>query len=68
MDYQSRTPIRFINRHSNGDCSSYNQIQIGGPFGVEDSVRAGGGLVLYLSSGFILILGIPEALVTAELA
>lgn len=42
----------------------------GGPFGVEDSVRAGGGPLLSLL-GFLvfpLIWSIPEALVTAELA
>ncbi|XP_027361823.1 probable polyamine transporter At3g19553 [Abrus precatorius] len=42
----------------------------GGPFGVEDSVRAGGGPLLSLLGFFIfpLIWSIPEALVTAELA
>lgn len=42
----------------------------GGPFGVEDSVKAGGGPLLSLL-GFLvfpLIWSIPEALVTAELA
>ncbi|KAG5061717.1 hypothetical protein AAZX31_01G228200 [Glycine max] len=42
----------------------------GGPFGVEDSVRGGGGPLLSLL-GFLvfpLIWSIPEALVTAELA
>ncbi|XP_077233780.1 amino acid permease family protein [Tasmannia lanceolata] len=42
----------------------------GGPFGVEDSVRAGGGPLLSLL-GFIifpLIWSLPEALITAELA
>ncbi|PNY18142.1 putative polyamine transporter [Trifolium pratense] len=42
----------------------------GGPFGVEDSVRAGGGPLLSLL-GFLffpLIWSLPEALVTAELA
>ncbi|KAI9402622.1 hypothetical protein POPTR_001G296100v4 [Populus trichocarpa] len=42
----------------------------GGPFGVEDSVRAGGGPLLSLL-GFLLfplIWSIPEALITAELA
>ncbi|CAB4320971.1 unnamed protein product [Prunus armeniaca] len=42
----------------------------GGPFGVEDSVRAGGGPLLSLL-GFLvfpLFWSIPEALVTAELA
>ncbi|KAF4364387.1 hypothetical protein F8388_006964 [Cannabis sativa] len=42
----------------------------GGPFGVEDSVRAGGGPLLSLL-GFVIfpfIWSIPEALVTAELA
>ncbi|XP_015866901.3 probable polyamine transporter At3g19553 isoform X1 [Ziziphus jujuba] len=42
----------------------------GGPFGVEDSVRAGGGPLLSLL-GFLVfpfIWSIPEALVTAELA
>ncbi|PON74789.1 Amino acid/polyamine transporter [Parasponia andersonii] len=42
----------------------------GGPFGVEDSVKAGGGPLLSLL-GFIIfpfIWSIPEALVTAELA
>ncbi|XVF01371.1 hypothetical protein REPUB_Repub04eG0082400 [Reevesia pubescens] len=42
----------------------------GGPFGVEDSVRAGGGPLLSLL-GFLIfpfIWSIPEALVTAELA
>lgn len=41
----------------------------GGPFGVEDSVRAGGPLLTIL--GFIifpLLWSVPEALVTAELA
>ncbi|KAF9665950.1 hypothetical protein SADUNF_Sadunf16G0178400 [Salix dunnii] len=42
----------------------------GGPFGVEDSVRAGGGPLLSLLGFLIfpLIWSIPEALVTAELA
>ncbi|MCL7047484.1 hypothetical protein MKW94_025421 [Papaver nudicaule] len=42
----------------------------GGPFGVEDSVRAGGGPLLALLGFLIfpLIWSIPEALVTAELA
>lgn len=42
----------------------------GGPFGVEDSVRAGGGPLLSLL-GFLvfpLLWSVPEALVTAELA
>lgn len=42
----------------------------GGPFGVEDSVRAGGGPLLSLL-GFILLpifWSLPEALITAELA
>ncbi|KAL5561353.1 hypothetical protein UlMin_031100 [Ulmus minor] len=42
----------------------------GGPFGIEDSVRAGGGPLLALL-GFLVfpfIWSIPEALVTAELA
>lgn len=42
----------------------------GGPFGVEDSVKAGGGALLSLL-GFIIFpifWSIPEALVTAELA
>ncbi|XP_010272225.1 PREDICTED: probable polyamine transporter At3g19553 [Nelumbo nucifera] len=42
----------------------------GGPFGIEDSVRAGGGPLLSLL-GFLvfpLIWSIPEALITAELA
>ncbi|KAK7405839.1 hypothetical protein VNO78_07449 [Psophocarpus tetragonolobus] len=42
----------------------------GGPFGIEDSVRGGGGALLSLL-GFLffpLIWSIPEALVTAELA
>ncbi|XP_054786055.1 probable polyamine transporter At3g19553 isoform X1 [Prosopis cineraria] len=42
----------------------------GGPFGVEDSIRAGGGPLLSLLGFLIfpLIWSIPEALVTAELA
>ncbi|KAI9181775.1 hypothetical protein LWI28_018472 [Acer negundo] len=42
----------------------------GGPFGIEDSVRAGGGPLLSLLGFLIfpLIWSIPEALVTAELA
>ncbi|TKY71249.1 polyamine transporter [Spatholobus suberectus] len=42
----------------------------GGPFGVEDSVRDGGGPLLSLLGFFIfpLIWSLPEALVTAELA
>ncbi|KAE8008103.1 hypothetical protein FH972_004648 [Carpinus fangiana] len=42
----------------------------GGPFGVEDSVRAGGGPLLSLLGFLIfpLVWSIPEALVTAELA
>ncbi|XP_047315808.1 probable polyamine transporter At3g19553 [Impatiens glandulifera] len=42
----------------------------GGPFGVEDSVKAGGGPLLALLGFLIfpLIWSIPEALVTAELA
>nr|XP_004511306.1 probable polyamine transporter At3g19553 [Cicer arietinum] len=42
----------------------------GGPFGVEDSVRAGGGPLLSLIGFFFfpLIWSIPEALITAELA
>ncbi|KAH8519876.1 hypothetical protein H0E87_001351 [Populus deltoides] len=42
----------------------------GGPFGVEDSVRAGGGPLLSLLGFLIfpLIWSIPEALITAELA
>ncbi|KAL6847001.1 hypothetical protein ACP4OV_022854 [Aristida adscensionis] len=42
----------------------------GGPFGIEDSVRAGGGALLPLL-GFLLLpalWSLPEALVTAELA
>lgn len=42
----------------------------GGPFGVEDSVRAGGGPLLALL-GFIVLpifWSLPEALITAELA
>ncbi|WVZ10881.1 hypothetical protein V8G54_015411 [Vigna mungo] len=42
----------------------------GGPFGVEDSVRGGGGPLFALIGFFVfpLIWSIPEALVTAELA
>ncbi|KAI4295749.1 hypothetical protein L6164_035760 [Bauhinia variegata] len=42
----------------------------GGPFGVEDSVRAGGGPLMSLLGFLIfpLIWSIPEALITAELA
>ncbi|KAK3035741.1 hypothetical protein RJ639_033443 [Escallonia herrerae] len=42
----------------------------GGPFGVEDSVRAGGGPLLSLLGFLIfpLFWSIPEALITAELA
>ncbi len=42
----------------------------GGPFGIEDSVKAGGGPLLSLLGFLIfpLIWSIPEALVTAELA
>lgn len=42
----------------------------GGPFGIEDSVRAGGGPLLSLLGFLIfpLFWSIPEALVTAELA
>ncbi|OVA17088.1 Amino acid/polyamine transporter I [Macleaya cordata] len=42
----------------------------GGPFGVEDSVRTGGGPLLALLGFLIfpLIWSIPEALITAELA
>lgn len=42
----------------------------GGPFGVEDSVRTGGGPLLSLLGFFFfpLIWSVPEALVTAELA
>ncbi|KDP44475.1 hypothetical protein JCGZ_16308 [Jatropha curcas] len=42
----------------------------GGPFGVEDSVKAGGGPLLSLLGFLIfpLIWSIPEALITAELA
>ncbi|KAL8195252.1 hypothetical protein R6Q57_025655 [Mikania cordata] len=42
----------------------------GGPFGVEDSVRSGGGALLSLLGFLIfpLFWSIPEALVTAELA
>lgn len=42
----------------------------GGPFGIEDSVKAGGGPLLSLLGFFIFpfIWSIPEALVTAELA
>lgn len=42
----------------------------GGPFGVEDSVRAGAGPLLSLLGFFIfpIIWSIPEALITAELA
>lgn len=42
----------------------------GGPFGVEDSVRAGGGPLLALLGFLIfpLFWSVPEALVTAELA
>ncbi|GAB2292140.1 hypothetical protein Dimus_026391 [Dionaea muscipula] len=42
----------------------------GGPFGVEDSVRGGGGPLLALLGFLIfpLIWSIPEALITAELA
>nr|XP_027106073.1 probable polyamine transporter At3g19553 isoform X1 [Coffea arabica] len=42
----------------------------GGPFGIEDSVRAGGGPLLSLL-GFLvfpLLWSVPEALITAELA
>lgn len=42
----------------------------GGPFGIEDSVRAGGGALLPLLGFLILpaLWSLPEALVTAELA
>ncbi|CAL1379456.1 unnamed protein product [Linum trigynum] len=42
----------------------------GGPFGVEDSVKAGGGPLLSLLGFLIfpLIWSVPEALITAELA
>jgi len=41
----------------------------GGPFGVEDSVRAGGPLLAILGYLiFPLIWSVPEALVTAEMA
>uniref|UniRef100_A0A7N0TMI3 Uncharacterized protein n=1 Tax=Kalanchoe fedtschenkoi TaxID=63787 RepID=A0A7N0TMI3_KALFE len=42
----------------------------GGPFGVEDSVRAGGGPLLALLGFLIfpLLWSVPEALITAELA
>ncbi|XP_031130259.1 probable polyamine transporter At3g19553 [Ipomoea triloba] len=42
----------------------------GGPFGVEDSIRAGGGPLLSLLGFLIfpLLWSIPEALITAELA
>ncbi|CAN1141407.1 Probable polyamine transporter At3g19553 [Linum perenne] len=42
----------------------------GGPFGIEDSVKAGGGPLLALLGFFFfpLIWSIPEALITAELA
>lgn len=42
----------------------------GGPFGVEDSVRTGGGPLLSLLGFFFfpLIWSVPEALITAELA
>ncbi|KAF9600447.1 hypothetical protein IFM89_009362 [Coptis chinensis] len=41
----------------------------GGPFGVEDSVKAGGGPLLSLLGFLIfpLLWSVPEALVTAEL-
>lgn len=42
----------------------------GGPFGVEDSVKAGGGPLLSLLGFLIfpLFWSVPEALITAELA
>jgi amino acid transporter len=42
----------------------------GGPFGIEDSVRAGGGALLPLLGFLILpvLWSLPEALITAELA
>lgn len=42
----------------------------GGPFGIEDSVRAGGGPLLPLLGFLIfpLVWSVPEALITAELA
>jgi amino acid transporter len=42
----------------------------GGPFGIEDSVRAGGGALLPLMGFLVLpvLWSLPEALVTAELA
>jgi hypothetical protein len=40
----------------------------GGPFGIEDIVRAGGPLYAILGFSLFLIWVIPEALVTAELS
>jgi hypothetical protein len=40
----------------------------GGPFGIEDIVRAGGPLVAILGFSLFIIWVIPEALVTAELS
>ncbi len=40
----------------------------GGPFGIEDIVRAGGPLYAILGFGLFFVWVIPEALVTAELS
>lgn len=40
----------------------------GGPFGIEDIVRAGGPMYALLGFSLFLVWVIPEALVTAELS
>lgn len=40
----------------------------GGPFGIEDIVRAGGPFYALLGFSLLLVWAVPEALVTAELS
>jgi amino acid transporter len=40
----------------------------GGPFGIEDIVRAGGPLYALLGFSLLLVWAVPEALITAELS
>ena len=40
----------------------------GGPFGIEDIVRAGGPLYALTGFSLVLVWALPEALITAELS
>jgi len=43
-------------------------ITSGGPFGIEDIVRAGGPFYALLGFSLLLVWAVPEALITAELS